>query len=158
MANLKKILDWFIFSYIFSWNLVYLAVAFIAYYFFTPALSEMKNLSPGWISEILIRNYVIGTIFFSLIHIPLYVKKSQGIKFKFNPNWPEKIQKIFTFNKQIFDNLFYLTFSRVEITSQANALFFPIIPSLSVVFAFILILFGLINLMNLSTTSVTALK
>ena len=70
----------------------------------------MKNLSPGWISEILIRNYVIGTIFFSLIHIPLYVKKSQGIKFKFNPNWPEKIQKIFTFNKQIFDNLFWSYF------------------------------------------------
>jgi len=83
--NFKKILSWFIFSYIFSWNLVYLIFAFIAYYFFTPPLSEMKSFAPGWMSEILLRNYVIGTIFFSLIHIPLYISKSQGIKFKFNP-------------------------------------------------------------------------
>ena len=98
--NIKKIFNWFVSSYIFSWNLVYLAVALIAYCFFTPALSEMKNLAPGWILEILLRNYVICTIFFSLIHIPLYVGKTQGIKFKFNPNWPNKIHKLFTFNKQ----------------------------------------------------------
>ena len=113
--NLKKIFNWFIFSYIFSWNLFYLFIAFIAYYFFTPPMSEMTIFSAGWISEILLRNYVMGTIFFSLIHIPLYISKSQGIKFKFNPNWPEKIQKLFTFNKQIFDNLFWSLFWGVPI-------------------------------------------
>ena len=114
-VNLKKIFNWFIFSYIFSWNLFYLFFAFIAYYFFTPPMSEMKTFSVGWASEILLRNYVMGTIFFSLIHIPLYISKSQGIKFKFNPNWPEKIQKLFTFNKQIFDNLFWSLFWGVPI-------------------------------------------
>ena len=94
-VNIKKIFNWFVFSYIFSWNLFYLFIAFIAYYFFTPAMLEMKTFSVGWISEILLRNYAMGTIFFSLIHIPLYISKSQGIKFKFNPNWPEKIQKLF---------------------------------------------------------------
>jgi len=113
--NIKKIFNWFVFSYILSWNLFYLVVAFIAYYFFTPPMSEMKSLSIGWISEILLRNYIIGTIFFSLIHIPLYVSKTQGIKFKFNPDWPEKIQKLFTFNKQIFDNLFWSLFWGVPI-------------------------------------------
>ena len=63
-VNLKKIFNWFVFSYIFSWNLFYLFIAFIAYYFFTPPMSEMKIFSVGWISEILLRNYVMGTIFF----------------------------------------------------------------------------------------------
>ena len=106
--NFKKIINWFIFSYIFSWNLVYFLVALCAY--LLPSFSEMKYLTPNWIIEILIRNYVIGTIFFSLIHIPLYVKKTQGINFKFNPKWPEKISNIFTFKKQIFDNLFWSLF------------------------------------------------
>ena len=124
--NFKKILSWFIFSYIFSWNLVYLIFAFIAYYFFTPPLSEMKSFAPGWMSEILLRNYVIGTIFFSLIHIPLYISKSQGIKFKFNPNWPEKIQKLFTFNRQIFDNLFWSLFWGVPIWTGFETCALPI--------------------------------
>ena len=64
--NIKKIFNWFVFSYVASWNLFYLFVAFIAYYFFTPPMSEMKSLSIGWIFEILFRNYIIGTIFFSL--------------------------------------------------------------------------------------------
>ena len=67
--NFTKIFNWFIYSYIFSWNLVYLFIAFIAFYFFTPAFSEMKNLEYEWISKIQIRNYIIGTIFFSFIHI-----------------------------------------------------------------------------------------
>ena len=85
-------------------------------------MSEMKTFSVVWISEILIRNYVMGTIFFSLIHIPLYVRKSQGIKFKFNPKWPEKIQKLFTFNKQIFDNLFWSLFWGVPIWTAYEVL------------------------------------
>ena len=82
----------------------------------------MKTFSAGWVSEILLRNYVMGTIFFSFIHIPLYVSKSQGIKFKFNPNWPEKIQKLFTFNKQIFDNLFWSLFWGVPIWTAYEVL------------------------------------
>ena len=49
---------------------------------------------------------------------------SKGIKFKFNPNWPEKIQKIFTFNKQIFDNLFWSLFWGVPIWTTYEVLSF----------------------------------
>ena len=55
--NIRKIINWFLLSYIFSWNLVYFLVALLAYYFFTPSLAEMQNLSPGWIVEILLRNW-----------------------------------------------------------------------------------------------------
>ena len=105
--NLKKIFNWFLFSYIFTWNLVYLIITLLAFIYLTPNLSVMKNLSIDWISLILLRNYIIVIIFFSLIHLPLYVSKRQGIKFKFNPMWPEKKQKLFTFNRQILDNLFW---------------------------------------------------
>ena len=106
-TNFLKIFEWFIFSYILSWNLFYFAVALVTWLFFTPSLESMKYLEWEWISLILLRNLFLVTIFFNLIHIPLYVKKLQGIRFKFNPNWPEQKQKIFTFKKQSFDNFFW---------------------------------------------------
>ena len=106
-TNFFNIFKWFIFSYIFSWNIFYFSVALVSWLFFTPALETMKYLEWDWVSLILLRNLIIVTIFFNLIHIPLYVKKLQGIKFKFNPSWPEKKQKIFTFKKQSFDNFFW---------------------------------------------------
>ena len=105
--NIKKIINWFFYSYIFSWNLFYFAVAFFSWLFLTPSLEKMEILKWDWALIIFTRNLFIVVLFFSLIHIPLYVKKLQGIKFKFNPKWPTKKQQIFTFNKQIFDNLFW---------------------------------------------------
>ena len=105
--NFKKIVNWFFYSYIFSWNLFYFLIALFSWQFLTPSISSMQKLELGWILIIFTRNIFLVTIFFSLIHIPLYVKKFQGIKFKFNPQWPDKKQKLFTFNSQIFDNLFW---------------------------------------------------
>lgn len=122
--NIKKILNWFFFSYLLSWNLVYFLIALAAYLFATPSLSIMSNLSYDWVMLILIRNYIIVIIFFSLIHLPLYVSKTQGISFKFNPSWPEKKQTIFTFNKQIFDNLFWSLFWGVPVWTFYEVLSF----------------------------------
>ena len=105
--NIKNIFNWFIYSYIFSWNLFYFAVALIVWLFFTPSIASMEFLNWKWISIIFVRNLFLVTIFFNLIHIPLYVKKFQGIKFKFNPKWPDQKKKIFTFNKQNLDNIFW---------------------------------------------------
>ena len=38
--NIKKIINWFFYSYIFSWNLFYFAVAFFSWIFLTPSLEK----------------------------------------------------------------------------------------------------------------------
>lgn len=107
-------------GFVFPWNALYLAVAAIAWWLFTPsfdaqAFNDAQYLSAGWIGRVLVRNFAIVCIWYSLLHVRLYSRRSQGDRFKYNAKFPGRPSKRFTFGSQRRDNIFWSLASGVPI-------------------------------------------
>ncbi len=94
-------------GYLYPWNLFYLVVAMVIWFFLTPGTSTLQVLAPGWIALILLRNIGLVLLFYGAWHLPLYVKKFQGTQFKFNASWPPDNNRRFLFRSQNIDNVFW---------------------------------------------------
>jgi len=110
----RKLATWFR-GYLFSWNLLYAVIALGIWLFLTPSLETAESFGTGWVLPILIRNAVIVVVFYSLLHIPLYVRRSQGETFKYKPGWPKIDSRLFLFRNQTRDNVFWTLCSGVPI-------------------------------------------
>ena len=93
-------------SYLLPWNLLYGAIAVLVWLYLTPATATLETLAPGWIALVLARNLVLTLLFFGAFHLRLYIRKSQGQMFKFNPKWLDTDHPSFLRRRQIFDNMF----------------------------------------------------
>ncbi|MDE0531603.1 MAG: sterol desaturase family protein [Albidovulum sp.] len=100
-------LKWVIRGYIFSWNLLYAALAVMVWMFFTPPIESMSTLSVEWVAFIFFRNAALMIIWFGGFHVRLYVKRSQGNQFKYNPRWQSGKSDFHLFGSQTYDNLFW---------------------------------------------------
>lgn len=115
-TNPARILRWFFGfpGYLFPWNALYLAVAVAAYRFATPSAATMRTLAPGWVLLILARNLGLVVAWYGLFHLHLYLRKAQGIRFKYNARWPRTSDR-FTFGSQTRENVTWTLLSGVPI-------------------------------------------
>lgn len=107
-----KILNYFVGYPI---KLIWLFIALISWYFFTPSYEVLKDINFEWILLIFFRNFLIIFIFFGLYYLHYYKFKRQGNNFKFNAKFLEKNSSRFLFNNQLKDNLFWVFLSAVPI-------------------------------------------
>ena len=70
-------------------------------------LSNFSHLSVGWILPMYLRNLVMLLLVAGTLHIILYWRRLQGTRFKYNSRWPGTHSKIFLFNNQVRDNMFW---------------------------------------------------
>ena len=89
------------------WFAIYMLVIGISYAFFTPELARMQTFDLAWIAEITARNLILLTIWNGAFHLWLYKYKMQGRKKKYNGKWMAKNNRIFLFNDQVYDNVFW---------------------------------------------------
>ncbi len=93
-------------SYFFPWNMLFMALATVFWFYLTPPIATMMTLSFGWIAYLLVRNSLLVLFIYGLLELRLYVKRSQGIHFKFNGKWPaEQPSDVFMFKSQNIDNM-----------------------------------------------------
>lgn len=104
--DLRGILSWLP-GFIFPWNALYLAIAFVAWRWLTPSLSDMQNLELWWVGLILARNLAIVTALYGLFHLRLYVRRAQGIAFKYDARWPDAAHPSFVLSSQTLDNVIF---------------------------------------------------
>ena len=83
------------------------AIAAIVWYFLTPSLEQAATLRPGWILLIYLRNVALLTFFAGRLHLRLYVRRAQGMKYKYTPEWQATKDKKFMFGNQAWDNMFF---------------------------------------------------
>ena len=104
-----KVLRWMfgIPGYLVPWFLFYMVVVTLSYLYFTPAMTRMEQFSPGWMAEILTRNSVLMILFTGAFHIWLYRWRKQGRRAKYNGSWPAENKRLFLFNDQVKDNMFW---------------------------------------------------
>ena len=84
--KLGKFFTWLL-KYLFTWNLIYLGVVMLSFYFLQPPLEEMKAFKVSWISTIFIRNMALIWIVSGGWHLYLYTFRKRGTEAKYCPRW-----------------------------------------------------------------------
>jgi len=102
-------LKWF-----FSWpgflspeHVSLLLISIVAWFLTEPAVSRCVHFQWGWIAQIYFRNLALIWLVYGGFHLYLYIFKAEGTKTKYDARWPAKNSRIFLFNNQIYDNIFW---------------------------------------------------
>lgn len=103
-------------------NIFYGVMGIVIWLYFTPSMSEMKTIAPGWIAYLLLRNAVLVGVIYGVLHLRLYVQKRQDTAFKYNAKWPSSKNSAFLFGRQHIDNLIWTFGSAVPIWTAFEAL------------------------------------
>lgn len=106
---------WFLRNYVLSWNLFIALVALATWTWASPSLQTASSLEPGWVLGVFIRNLAIVLVFYGAWHSWLITRRSQGVRFKYDPRWPKQRSALFTFGNQTRDNIFWSLASGVPI-------------------------------------------
>lgn len=120
--RLVGIWRWFLYEYLFSWNLFYAAVTLGAWLWLTPDRDTLSQLRPGWVGLLFLRNAGFVAIFFGAWHGWLYWQKRQGTAFKFNGTWPQGRNPRFFGGAQLTENVALTFLSGVTIWTAYEAL------------------------------------
>jgi sterol desaturase/sphingolipid hydroxylase (fatty acid hydroxylase superfamily) len=102
-------------GYLFPWNAAYALTAFATWAFLTPSPSRLRHLEIGWISMVFAVNLVLVTAVTSFWHWRLYVRKQQGIAFKYSRRWLATDSPSFLFRDQLWENVLWTLASAVPI-------------------------------------------
>jgi sterol desaturase/sphingolipid hydroxylase (fatty acid hydroxylase superfamily) len=101
----KKYFDWLM-GYLFPWNLLFMGIALVLWFYLTPSIETMKTLQTGWIAYLFARNALLVLVIYGALELWLYVKRAQGNHFKYNSKWPsEQPSDVFMFKSQNIDNI-----------------------------------------------------
>ena len=93
-------------GYFLPWNVLFMALAAVFWFYLTPDIATMKTLAPGWIIYLLARNSLLVLAVYGALELRLYMKRSQAGRFKYNGAWPsEKPSTVFMFQSQNIDNI-----------------------------------------------------
>jgi len=100
-----KFLKWLP-AYFLPWNVLYMALAGLIWFYLTPSVGTSKTLAPGWVLYLLVSNSVMVLLIYGLLELRLYVKRAQGNHFKFNGKFPaDHPSSVFMFKSQNVDNI-----------------------------------------------------
>ena len=102
-------------GYIWPWNIFYIGIAFISFYYFQPEISRCITFKLDWISVILFRNIFLIILLAGFWHTRLYIFNRQYDKFKYNPNPLGKDKKHWFLGTQTRENMFWSLFSAAPI-------------------------------------------
>jgi len=98
-------------GYLLPWTAFFMILPLITWFFLTPDLTIMKNFEIGWIATVYFRNLALLILIAGGFHFRLYIKKKQGILYKYNQNWLLTNHRGFLFKDQTWDNIFWSTTS-----------------------------------------------
>ncbi|MDJ0640682.1 MAG: sterol desaturase family protein [Paracoccaceae bacterium] len=109
-------------GYLLPWNVLYAALAVLIWFYATPALESFAAPTLGLFGLMLVRNIVFAIVIYGAWHLWLYIWRRQNTAFKYNRTWPSPRSPVFTFNNQIYDNMFWTLASGVPIWTAYEVL------------------------------------
>lgn len=110
-------------AYFFPYNALFFVSALIWWNWIIPEREVMQTLSLGWISYLFAVNAIAVFIWYGLFELQLYVRRSQGNRFKYNGKWPsEQPSDVFWFKSQNIDNFLRGMLSGVPLWTATQVL------------------------------------
>ena len=94
-----------------------LLIAIVAYTSALPPLENMKTFEAGWMFRIWLLNMIPQIAVAGSLHWWLYVRKSQGIQLKFDARDLSRDNSLFTFNNQVWDNIWWTLGSAMTVAT-----------------------------------------
>lgn len=96
-----------------SWSLLdvrihVLGFSVLVWHFFSPALERCKEFSADWIIEIWLRHFLVILIVAGSLHLYFYTFNKQGSAEKYDPRDLARSSRVFHFNNQVWDNMFWV--------------------------------------------------
>lgn len=91
-----------------------LALSVFTWFYFAPALERCREFGIDWIAQIWVRNLALMLIVAGGLHLYLYTFRRQGDTSKYDPRDLAKNSKLFDFNDQTRDNMFWVLVSAVS--------------------------------------------
>ena len=116
-------LAWFVRGWLpLSERLIILVLAILSWAFLHPALERCREFAPDWIAQIYLRNLALMCLVAGGLHLYFYVWRRQGDERRYDTRpFPEN-NRVFTFNSQVRDNLFWTCASGVTVWSAYEVL------------------------------------
>ncbi len=105
-------------------NSILVGLALLCWAYFQPPLEQAKTFEMGWIGQIYLRNFVLITIVAGGLHLYFYRYKFQQDELKFDARELKQFGKLFTFNSQVRDNMFWTLGSGVFFWTGFEVLMF----------------------------------
>jgi sterol desaturase/sphingolipid hydroxylase (fatty acid hydroxylase superfamily) len=107
-----------------SRNVLFLAMAFLVFRYLIADDTALRSLSLGWVGTIFLRNYLLMLVIAGGLHLYLFTFRLQGNRLKYDPR--EKLSKSrkFSFQNQVWDNIFWSLASGTTIWSIYEVLYF----------------------------------
>ncbi|MEM8751189.1 MAG: sterol desaturase family protein [Pseudomonadota bacterium] len=88
-------------------NSILTALAFAIWFWASPSLEETRQLRIGWIMEIWLRNIALMIAVAGGLHLYFHTWRKQKQELKFDPREMSPKGRVFTFNSQLRDNIFW---------------------------------------------------
>lgn len=105
-----------------SERLVILLLAILSSLVFHPAIERCAEFSFDWVAQIYVRNFALMCLVAGGLHLYFYVLRLQGDQYRFDVRPLVKNGRLFTFNSQVRDNMFWSLASGVSVWSAYEAL------------------------------------
>lgn len=127
---------WLVTKYLWPQSLLWIALGFVVWRFFTPGLDRFTSLGVDDVAILWGRNVALMLVVIGGQHYALHIRRTQGTAFKYESRWLAKGRKSFTFNDQTRDNMFWTLVSGGSIAALYEAIMFRLyatesIPELS---------------------------
>ena len=84
-----------------------MVMALVIYFALLPPLADMKTLGFGWVFRVWLINMGAQTLIAGTLHWWLYIRRGQDMKTKFDRRDLTRNNGVFTFNNQVWDNIFW---------------------------------------------------
>ena len=91
----------------FPWLALYALIALGLWLLLEMSHADFRHIVAGWPLLLLVCNELLATALYGAWHYRLYWRRTQGIKFKYNPNWPKEHEERFLFGQQTRSNVFW---------------------------------------------------
>lgn len=103
-------------------NLLVLLISVISWQVFRPSQLLLRQLSWDWVLELYLRNLLLMTLVAGGLHLYFYVTKRQGQCLRFDTRPLVRGSRLFTFSKQVLDNMFWTLVSGVAVWTAFEVL------------------------------------
>ncbi|MEM7743034.1 MAG: sterol desaturase family protein [Pseudomonadota bacterium] len=104
-------------------NAILAVLATLTFLWVQPPLEEARTLAAGWIFTIWVKNMVLMTVVAGGLHLYFFTWRRQGRDLKFDPR-EQTGGRTFTFNSQLWDNVFWTLASGVTFWTAYEVLLF----------------------------------
>ncbi|XDZ66523.1 sterol desaturase family protein [Alphaproteobacteria bacterium LSUCC0684] len=103
---------------------ILILISLLSWIFFQPSLEVTATLSPDWIALLYIRNLVLMIAVAGGLHLYFYGRKRQGDRLRYDTRDLSDMKKLFSFNSQFADNVFWTLVSGVTVWTFYEVLMF----------------------------------